>query len=145
MRTALLAAALTVACAAPALAQPAGAGPIDPRLRETAGCAAVYLTMAQLSANPQMTGDDPLVGALAGAFGRQFTVKGRALYADAAEQARRQRLPPEAAFEAGVGYLIETFVAARARSPGGQLDVTTEAARLVERCVTAFPDSVPEF
>jgi hypothetical protein len=70
-------------------------------VRETAGCAAVFMVMGQMATNPQITGGDPLAGALGGMFARSFTQKGRGLYARAAEQARRDRLPPEAVFEAG--------------------------------------------
>jgi hypothetical protein len=146
MRIPLLAAALAFTVAPPAFAQaPAAAPAMDPRLRETAGCAAVFITMSQLAANPQVTGADPMAGALASAFGRSWAVKGRGLYAQAAEEARRTRLPAEAAFEAGVGYLVDAFAAARARAPGGNVDFTTEAAGLVQRCVTVFPDQVPSF
>ena len=137
-----LAAALAFAAATPALAQPAGT---NPSVRETAGCAAVFMVMGQMATNPQTTGGDPLASALGGMFGRSFTQKGRGLYARAAEQARRDRAPPEAVFEAGVSYLMETYNAARAQNPDGQVDAATEAARLVERCVALFPDPVPEF
>lgn len=152
MRAALLAAALLTTAGA-AAAQPAPAPlsplppvspPIDPRIRETAGCAAVFMTMAQFSADPQLTGDNPLVGALAGALGRSWSVKGRALYAQAAEEARRQRVPPEAVFEAGVSYLMDAYRTARGAT-GGSVDLTLEAARLVQRCVVAFPDPAPDF
>jgi hypothetical protein len=131
------------AVAGPALAQPGPAAP--PGLRETAGCAAVFMTMGRVAADPRTTGEDPLVGALGAAFGRSWQVKGRSLYARAAEDARRRRLPPEAVFEAGVGYLTDAYADARAQAPGGQADFTTEAARLVERCVVAFPDVEPEY
>ena len=149
MRTApaLLAATLAVSAALPAAAQaPAPVPPpVAAQVRETAGCAAVFMVMSQMAANPQVTGDNPLAGALGASFARSFQTKGRALYARAAEQARRDRMPPEAVFEAGVGYLIETYAAAQARAPGTSVDFTTEAARLVERCVTAFPDAAAEF
>lgn len=142
MRTpTVLAAALSLA-ATSALAQP---GPASPGVRETAGCAAVFMVMGQMATNPQTTGGDPLTAALGGMFGRSFTQKGRGLYARAAEQARRDRQPPEAVFEAGVGYLIEAYNGARAQNPTGQLDASTEAARLVERCVALFPDPIADF
>lgn len=140
MRTLFIAAALS-AVAAPALAQPA---PIPPEIREPAGCAAVYMTMARLASDPSMVGDDPLAGALGSAFGRSWQIKGRALYARAAEEARRRRLAPEIAFEAGINDLIDAYSAARARS-GGSVDLAVEAARLVERCVTAFPDEAVDY
>lgn len=144
---ALLAAGLATAAALPAAAQtPSGSGIFDPRVRETAGCAAVFMTLSQLSANPQITGGDPLAGALAGAFGRSFAQKGRGLYNQAVQEARRQRLQPEAVFEAGVGYLIDAFAQARASaSPGQSVDFQTEAARLVNRCVTVFPDPYVDY
>lgn len=145
MRTAsVLAAFALTAAAAPALAQPAPTQAAG--VRETAGCAAVFMVMGQMATNPQMTGGDPLTSALGGMFGRSFSQKGRALYARAAEQARRDRQPPEAVFEAGVSYLMDAYNTARAAAPAGaQPDATAEAARLVERCVSVFPDPVPDF
>jgi hypothetical protein len=40
---------------------------------------------------------------------------------------------------------METYAAARTRSPGAEVDATAEAARLVERCVTAFPDAAVDY
>jgi hypothetical protein len=144
---ALAAALLLAGVAAPALAQPASPAPaVAAQVRETAGCAAVFMVAGQMASNPQVVGSDPLAGALGSMFGRTFSQKGRALYARAAEQARRDRAPPEAVFEAGVNYLMEQYASARARAPGGaQVDATTEAARLLERCVTAFPDPVVDY
>ncbi len=142
MRTALSLAAIVLLAAGGASAQaPAGAG-VSPQVRETAGCAAVFLAMGQLATSPEIVGQDPMAGMLGSMFGRSFTLKGRALHARATREARRDRLPPEAVFEAGVTYLMETYAAARTR---GEVDATTEAARLVEKCVAAFPDEVPEF
>lgn len=140
--TGLITTLLAAAAAAPAVAQPL---PAATGVRETAGCAAVFMVMGQMATNPQMTGGDPLTSALGGMFGRSFTQKGRALYARAADQGRRERQPPEAVFEAGVGYLMEAYTAARASTPGGQVDATAEAARLVERCVSLFPEPTPDF
>lgn len=141
--TPVLAAVLTLATALPAVAQPALAPAAG--VRQTAGCAAVFMVMGQMATSPQVAGADPMTVALGGMFGRSFTQKGRGLYARASEQARRDRMPPEAVFEAGVSYLMEAYAAARAQNPGGQLDATAEAARLVERCVAAFPDPVVDY
>jgi hypothetical protein len=73
MRTSRLAAIAVLSAAAPALAQPARAASV----RETAGCAAVFMVMGQMATNPQVTGGDPLTSALGGMFGRSFTQKGR--------------------------------------------------------------------
>lgn len=138
----LAALAVSVAVAAPAFAQPA---PLPPEVREAAGCAAVFMTMGRLASDPQTTGGDPLIGALGSAFGRSWQVKGRSLHQRAVEEARRRRIAPEVVFEAGVNYLVDAYAAARAATPGGQADLTTEAARLVERCVTVFPDVESEY
>lgn len=139
---AFAAALLTAPLVAGSAAAQTAAPPVSPEVRETAGCAAVFMAMGQLATSQEVVGSDPLAGMLGGMFGRSFTQKGRALHARATAQARRDRLPPEAVFESGVTYLIETYAAARA---GGAVDPTTEAARLVERCVAAFPDGPADF
>jgi hypothetical protein len=139
MRTLLIAAAFAAA-AGPASAQTPAPPPAAAQVRETAGCAAVFIAMSQMATNPQVVGADPTVAALGAAFARSWGVKGRALYTRAVDQARRDRLPPEGVFEAGVGYLIESYNTAQTTLPKDQATFTTVAARLVERCVNAFPD-----
>lgn len=139
MRAPLLALVL-LALPSLATAQTAPPPPGDPRLRETAGCAAVFTAMSQMATNPQIVSNDPTVAALGAAFARSWAAKGRGLYLRADQEARRQRLPEGGVFEAGVGYLIESYNAAQSSLPQGRATFTTVAARLVERCVNAFPD-----